>query len=411
MKIDKDRPLDLQSPAPHFRSAIIKIASRCNLNCSYCYMYNLGDRTYRDQPRFMDASTMDALIRKIASHCKRHGLSDFSFGFHGGEPLLAPHHFFKDFVARVREYLAPEVSPRFSVQTNGILLTPEWCELLLALDIRVGISMDGPRTAHDIFRLDHRGRGSFDRVIQGWKLATKHGLRPGMLSVVNPSICPDDMYGLLTELKPSVVDFLLPQASYDHPAPGFSTPEDAPYATWLIALFERWIQHGSEEIRIRLFDQIVASVLGMGGGMVGMGRGFTGVVVIETDGSIEPNDLLRACRPGITRTTLNVHRDHLDAAFDHDIIDMDYYSQHKLCKTCQECRIKEICGGGYLPHRYKRDNGFDNPSVYCLDLWRLITHIQAWTVRQIPETMRQRANVVPIEFDPEFDPRVPSLQR
>lgn len=397
--------IERKAHAPHFRSAIVKVASRCNLNCSYCYMYNKSDRSFVRQPRFMAPETVDALVRELAAHCRSHGLATFTIGFHGGEPLLAPPDFYRAFVARTREAFSPDITPRFSMQTNGVLLTPTWCTLLRELGIQVGISIDGPPAIHDAQRVDHGGRGSFARVRRGWDTAMANGLRPGLLSVLNPETDPDEMYDLVLDLAPGVVDFLLPQATHDDPPSADPGGAGAPYAAWLIRLFDRWQDDGIGVFRVRMFDQIIGCVLGAGGGMAAMGRGYTGVVVIETDGGIEPNDLLRACRPGITRTPLNVCRDRLDDAFDHWMIEADYYSQRDLCGTCERCDIREICGGGYLPHRYRADTGFDNPSVYCLDLWRLIAHIQAWTVNQLPGAIRRRAGLVALDPGCEFDPR------
>lgn len=392
--------------APSFRSAIVKVASRCNLNCSYCYMYNMGDRTFVRQPRLMSSDTIDALVAEIASHCRAHELPTFTIGFHGGEPLLAPPKFYENFVARTREALGTGTMPRFSMQTNGTLLTPAWCDLLRTLEIQVGISIDGPPANHDAQRVDHKGRGSYSRVRRGWDIAVAHGLRPSLLCVLDPEIDPDEMYEQLRDLAPRAVDFLLPQATHDDPPPGHTAGRDAaPYAAWLITMFDLWARDGLDVFRVRLFEQIVACVLGTGGGMAAMGRGLTGVVVIETDGGIEPNDLLRACRPGITRTPLNVHGNRLDEAFGEDMIDTDYYSQRNLCGTCERCEIRDICGGGYLPHRYSASNGFDNPSVYCLDLWRLIAHIQAWTVNQLPDSIQRRAGISAIGNGADFDPR------
>ena len=389
---------------PQFRTAIVKVASRCNLNCSYCYMYNKGDRTFLAQPELMALETVDALCERIAEHCRQHELSTFSIGFHGGEPMLAPRSFFEAFVGRMRVALEPAVAPRFSIQTNGTLITPAWCELLARHEIRLGISLDGPPEVHDRWRVDHAGRGSFEAVRRRWQLATSHGLAPGLLSVIDPSVDPDAMYELLLDLRPSTVDFLYPQATYDDPAPDRDDP--APFASWLIAIFERWQRGEIETMRIRMFDQIIRSVWGAGGEMVGMGRGYASVVVIETDGGIEPNDLLRACKAGITRTGLNVLADPLGAAFEVDIIATDYLAQQRLCDVCERCAIKDICGGGYLPHRYRTANGFANPSVYCLDLFRTIAHIQRWTLKQLPDSLCQSVGVTPIHAPEGFDPRL-----
>ena len=130
---------------PKCHLLVVKVASRCNLNCSYCYVYNAGDRSHLLQPAIMADETVAALIQRTATHCRRHGIAEFTFVFHGGEPLLAGPGFFRRFVAHVARDFPPETKPRFCLQTNGTLLTKEWCELLSDLNIGIGISLDGPR--------------------------------------------------------------------------------------------------------------------------------------------------------------------------------------------------------------------------------------------------------------------------
>ncbi|HVG38600.1 MAG TPA: hypothetical protein VM870_04895 [Pyrinomonadaceae bacterium] len=102
-----------------------------------------------------------------------------------------------------------------------------------------------------------------------------------------------------------------------------------------------------------------------------------GYLVVETDGSIEALDALRVCEDGIARSSLNVLRNgfddlHLGLPLVHQLI----HQGVPLPAACQICPEKDVCGGGYLPHRYARANGFDNPSVWCADILKLITHIR-----------------------------------
>ena len=63
---------------------VIKVASRCNLNCTYCYVYNMGDNSYKLQPKFMSLETIEKIFERIKSHCLKNGLKDFLIIFHGG---------------------------------------------------------------------------------------------------------------------------------------------------------------------------------------------------------------------------------------------------------------------------------------------------------------------------------------
>src|SRR4030095_5725909 len=147
-------------------SYVLKIASRCNLNCKYCYMYNLGDTSYRQQPAVMSEHVVEATLQRIPQHAVHKGLESVKLIFHGGEPLLAGEAFFRHFVETATRILTPEVTPQFSMQTNAVLLSEKWLELLGELKIHFGISLDGPAEIHDANRLDHQGRGSYQRVAQ-----------------------------------------------------------------------------------------------------------------------------------------------------------------------------------------------------------------------------------------------------
>ncbi|CAN5263064.1 FxsB family radical SAM/SPASM domain protein [soil metagenome] len=361
--------------------AIVKIASRCNLNCSYCYVYNKGDEGWKQQPPLMSRPTVEALIEQVRAHCLRHDLDRFHFVFHGGEPLLASPEFLQSFVDSARRHLPSRTRLDFSLQTNGVLLSAGRSRHLKALGIGVGISMDGTRVSHDRWRVDHQNRGSYDRVLAGLEAARGEGLDPGILTVIDIEAEPGEVYAHLKALRPRIVDFLLPQATWDDPP---ARPFPDAYAKWLLAIFHEWSAEPHAPFRIRLFEQIIRSVLGIAGSLDALGRGLNSILVIETDGSIETVDVLRVCENGITRTRRNVASDTLDDALGDELPMIYYRSSEQLCAICEACSAKEICAGGYLPHRFSRTNRFDNPSVYCDDLKVLIAAIQHWTVGQLP---------------------------
>jgi uncharacterized protein len=99
------------------------------------------------------------------------------------------------------------------------------------------------------------------------------------------------------------------------------------------------------------------------------------MVVVDCDGSIEPVDSLRACGNGFTKLGLNTKADPIERAFQHPTFQLALAGQEGLCATCRRCELRDICGGGYLPSRFRQANGFDNTSVYCADLTKLIHHV------------------------------------
>jgi uncharacterized protein len=378
---------------------VVKVASRCNLNCSYCYVYNLGDTSYLDQPAVMSTATAEALVLRVAEHCERHRISHFTFAFHGGEPLLAQPSFFRRFVGYAAAKMPKRTQVLYTLQTNGVLLSRKWCATLSELDIALNISLDGPKDVNDRWRIDHSGRGSYDRIRRGWDVAVASGLRPGLLAVVDITAAPSEIFAHISRLNPRSVDLLLPAATYEKPPPHYSRDDGAtPYADWLLEMFKLWIADETTSFRIRLFERIIHTLLGIGGELDAIGPGKNRVLVVESDGAIQPLDLLKVCGDGMTQTPFNVQSTALDDSFGHPLIRLYHDSDDRLCKTCRRCLLKRVCSGGYLPHRYREHNGFDNPSVYCRDLMKLITGIQNWICDSLPADLMEQQRLVPLSY-------------
>ena len=118
--------------------------------------------------------------------------------------------------------------------------------------------------------------------------------------------------------------------------------------------------------------------------------------MIETDGGIEPVDVLKSCGHEFTKLGLNVLTHEIDDVYQSSLIRTYQAGARALCATCRSCPIVDVCGGGYIPHRFRATNAFNNPSVYCRDLSKLITHIQAKVLQTIPPHTRQRLGLAPM---------------
>ncbi len=385
------------------RGLILKIASRCNLNCSYCYVYNKGDTTYRDQPRLMSDETVACLLDRVAAYCRQHRPRQFRFIFHGGEPLLASPSFFRRFVAQARQKLPPETTPVFSVQTNGVLLTDAWCRVLGRLDIRIGISIDGLPETHNQFRVDHRGRGSYEAVRAGLlraQVSPDVRYQPGVLVVVDLAANPITLYQHFKSLNVSGLSLLLPDGTYDQFPPALpASGEQTPYANWLILFFDLWFSEpAAGRMKIPFFEQIISLILGISVRSDMWGRLPNVYLVIETDGSIEAEDSLKICQPGLTKEGYHVQTHSLNQALQAPLIAQCARRHIGLPPVCRRCPIRDVCGGGFIVHRYRAANGFANPSVYCRDLLKLITHIQGRVLQLFPQTLLNELNVQPLSF-------------
>lgn len=357
-------------------SMVLKVASRCNLNCSYCYMYNLGDLTYKNQPKVMSDEVVDAIIARTKDHCIENDTKEFVFIFHGGEPLLCGKEFFQKFVDKANATMLPEVFPVYSIQTNGVLLDKEWVEFLEENEIHASCSIDGYKEVNDEARVYHNNKGSFDDIIRGINHLKEVSLeeRIGVLSVLNINAEPRKLLDFFRE-NDFDFDLLLLDANYDKMPPGKTSFEDTTYGKWLCEVFDLWYNE-YQEVNIRMFMNFILMLMGKNNSTDAYGEGRNEVIVIETDGSIEAADVLKICGDGFTKNDLNITKNKISDALSVELIQQYINANDNLPDTCKKCSLNEICAGGYLPHRYSSENGFNNPSVYCHDLAMLITHIR-----------------------------------
>ncbi|MCO6003861.1 FxsB family radical SAM/SPASM domain protein [Actinoallomurus purpureus] len=365
-------------PTP-FRQFIVKIHSRCNLACDYCYVYEMADQGWRDRPRRMTPATIALIASRIAEHVRAHRIPEVDLIFHGGEPLLAGIELIRHAVTTVRSAVGPEASVNVRVQSNGLLLDSAFLRTFDELGVRVGISLDGDARGNDRHRRHADGRGSHDEVRAALERLTAGRYRHlfgGLLATVDLRNDPVATYEALLEFAPAEVDFLLPHGNWNSPPPGLSPGEHAtPYGDWLIAAFDRWYGAPVRETRVRLFGEIIRLLLGGASRIESVGLSPVAMVVLETDGSIEQVDTLKSVYEGASATGLHVARDSFDAVLRLPSVAARQIGDRALSAQCRGCAIRRVCGGGLYTHRYRAGSGFANPSVYCADLVRLITHV------------------------------------
>jgi uncharacterized protein len=358
-----------------FRTFIVKIHQRCNLRCDYCYVYKLDGDSWRSRPRVISRSVIDELAMRIDEHATAHTLSELDIVLHGGEPLLAG----PEVVAYTVRAIRAAVGHRqvnFSIQTNGLLLDRQFLKLFADLDLKVGLSLDGDMEMQDRHRRLADGSGSYSQAAAAASLLSRHpSVFSGILSVIDLRNDPVRTYEALARFRPPVIDFLLPHGNWSVPPPGrLADAETAPYADWLTAVFDHWYRTGDGSISIRLFDEIIGLLLGGASRTEEVGLSPVAVVVVESDGTIALSDVFRSATDA---TGLNVSRDGFDAALRTPRAVAVGARASTLSSKCRACPVGQVCGGGLYAHRYRTENGFDNPSVYCSDLYRLIMHIRS----------------------------------
>ena len=338
--------------------------------------YNKGDTTWRTRPRLMPQDTFRATLDRIAEHCALAGQTAVRITFHGGEPCLIGSARFDRWCEMIRRRL-DGIDVHLTVQTNGVLLDRTWAEVLARHRVQIGISVDGPAELHDRARVDKRGRGSHARVVRGIDALRAQGLPFGLLCVVPLGADPLAVHHHLLGLGSRNLSYLLPDFTHDTVAEVRGTYGPTPCADFLIPIFDDWWAGSDLDLRISLFRTIALLIMGGSPGADIFGNDPLGFVVVESDGAIEDLDCLRVCADGITGTGLAVQRNRFaDLAQASPLHRRFLLTGSALPGGCAGCPEATTCGGGYLPHRYSQDRGFDNPSVWCADLLAVFTHLR-----------------------------------
>lgn len=381
----------MESSVPQISQFILKVASRCNLNCSYCYIYNKADSTWKQRPPLMSDDVFDVVLTRIRSHCLLASQNSANIIFHGGEPCLMGVDKFDEWCTKAGAVLHGVAKPAFSIQTNGTLIDERWAAALRKHRVIVGVSLDGPPQINDAFRVDHLGHGSHHQVERGIRTLQDAGVACGILAVVTLGADPLTVHRHFLQMGCKQINYVLPHFTYDTIGPIRQLYGPTPCADFLIPIFDDWWYNGTPDIHIGDLRNLATIVMGGSSRMETIGNVPPQYVFIETDGELEGLDNLRACADGISKINLNLQ----DAEFG-DILNARgmhgraIFEGMPLCKTCQECPEHNNCGGGYLPHRYSSINGFDNPSVWCADLLKLFGHIRLRLGVSIEETHERR---------------------
>lgn len=359
-------------------TVLIKVASRCNINCTYCYVYNMGDTGWSRLPPQMSLETarhIVACLQKYLAQAQR----PLAVVFHGGEPLLLGAAKLTGVLEIFRHGLPETCS--LSLQTNGILLSREILDTCSDFRTSISVSIDGPEGVHDNSRITFTGKGTFDRVLKGIELLRDHPessfLYSGLLSVVDPASNPQEVYDFLKSVEPPGVDFLYRDGNHSRLPIGKTSFETTEYGEWFVRLFDVYVAD-SKPMRIRFLDDLMKLTLGGKGSKDGVGLTDFGFLVFETDGSISKNDTLKSAYDGADRfsTGWSARSTRLSVLLEQE--EYKYYErqQRPAAKECSFCPDLLVCGGGMTLHRWDDANGFDNPSIYCVDQKLLIAHIR-----------------------------------
>ncbi len=355
---------------PVFNFVLVKLASRCNINCTYCYWFR--DPEVYKKPAVLTLEAEDAFCDKLEKHIVEHNLEDFAVVFHGGEPLLFPKHRFAKFQEKldaIEERTGVMIER--GVSSNAILIDDEYAELLAKYQVQTSVSVDGPAEIHDQYRVDFKGKGTHADTVAGIENLRKAGMDPGIIAVCNPATDPAKLVDyIVNELGVKGFDVLPPDATHaDNPPP---------IDGYFIKLFDVWYdEYAVKGVRISTLDAMVAGIMGGMSCSDTIGYGPVETVTLMTDGTMEPLDVLRITGEASTKTDTSVLKNSIQDARADARWQAAYQASLGLCDTCKQCEYMDACGGGHLAQRWSPEKGYDNPSVYCQSWKNIFAHI--WT--------------------------------
>ena len=319
----------------------------CNLDCEYCFF--LAKESLYPGDRFrMSEELLETYVRQLVE--SQQG-PHVTIAWQGGEPTLMGVQFFRRAVELAESYKRPGQTLEHTIQTNATLLTPEWCELFREYRFLVGISIDGPRELHDHYRVDKKGRPTFDRVMRGHRLLVDHGVDYNVLCTVNAvnQHYPTEVYRFFRDdLDAHHIQFI-PIVERDNDS-GFQegdtvTSRSVDSETWgrfLVSVFDEWVVRDVGTVFVLNFEASLASWCGVPPGVCIFNETCGNAVALEHNGDVyscdhfvEPSYLLG-----------NITETHLV-----DLVGSDFQrafgeaKRDTLPRYCQECDVRFACNG------------------------------------------------------------------
>ena len=349
---------------------LVKVASRCNIDCTYCYWFR--DAAVYDKPKLMSADVLQQLLRRVEEHIARSSLTDFPIILHGGEPLLwGVENFLK--IAEACETISSRTGCDIpiAVTTNGLLIDDEWLNCFETHNISVAISLDGPEHIHDIHRRTFQGTGTHAAVERAARSLVSRDIGVSALAVCNPAFPPRQYVEFFAGCGITNYDIMIPDATVDE--------NPISIASFYNGLFDLWLEANRSKptVNIRIIGDMITALLGNNSPTEGVGHKPIELCTVMTDGSVEAHDVLRIAGDGFTQTKFNIFEHAIDEVRNEPRWKAARDASINLSGKCRQCKFMNACGGGYLPHRFSKKNSYDNPSVYCDDLYSMFENMQS----------------------------------
>jgi len=353
----------------------------CNLDCSYCFFLD-KEELYPGSKFRMGDEVLEKYIRQLIDS---HKTAEVTVAWQGGEPTLMGVDFFRRAIALQEKYRKPGMTFENTLQTNGTLLTDEWCEFFKENNYLIGLSLDGPRELHDANRVDKKGGSTFDRVMHGLRLLQKHGVEYNILTTINRvnADYPLEIYRFLRdEVKTTWMQFIpvVERINEDGRTlyqEGKTVSENSvlpeQFGNFLITIFDEWVRHDVGKIFVQTFEAAVRSWLGLPTGMCFFSPTCGSGVALEHNGDlyscdhfVEPNYLLGNIQDKTMAELVGSDRQHK-------------FGQDKLTtlpKYCQQCEVRFACHGECPKHRFMNTpDGEPGLNYLCAGYKAFFNHI------------------------------------
>jgi uncharacterized protein len=370
------------------------IGPLCNLNCEYCF-YLEKQALYSTETNFRMSDTV--LKTFITNYVSSQPTPAVEFVWQGGEPTLLGIDFYKRVVELQRPFAAQK-SISNALQTNGTLLTDDWCRFLKDHNFMVGISLDGPKEIHNRYRRDKSGKGSFDSAMHGLRLLQKHGVEYNVLVSVARETAhhPLAVYRYLRKVGVEFIQFtpiverigssmqheglrLAAPPSLAKEEPGKVTPwsvDPEEYGDFLIAVFEEWVRNDVGTVFVMNFEWALNAWLGNPSPVCVHAEQCGGSLVVEHNGDVY------ACDHCVYPEYLlgNVISLSLPS-----LVQKSRQSGFGLTKEtalplqCRECEVIAACRGGCPKHRFGQS--FNNKAglhYLCRGYYNFFRHIRKY---------------------------------
>ena len=381
--------------------------AHCNLACKYCY-YLEKNNLYQNTPRHLMSDEM--LEQFTREYIEAQTMPQVLFTWHGGEPLMRSIDFYKKALALQKKYAHGKQIDNV-IQTNGTLLTDEWCEFFAKNHWLVGISIDGPQEYHDHYRVTPAGKPSWEKVMQGISLLKKHRVEWNAMAVVNAYNAehPLEFYHFFRDNGCQYLQFTpiverltehedgrtLASLADDREIPLTDTsvtPQQ--WGNFLCTIFDDWVRHDVGKTFVEIFDCTLANWMGVLPGICAYSKECGHAGVMEHNGDVYSCDhfVFPEYKLGNIR--------------DQSLIDMLYgekqqaFSRLKhtsLPRQCKECDMEFACHGECPKNRFEKDKyGEPGLNYLCQGYYQYYTHVAPYMDFMKRELLAQRppANIM-----------------